>query len=154
MNAFEREQVDKICEAWYRYSDGIWINEIAGESRNMIAEKGIHGSNFKPDLIGPKVDKCNRHPDLEFMLYACEVFEELEVQQRWLLIAKIKNRALHKRDKSFYKYKTTQELARELGLTHDAYRSQLKRNREKVLEIDKRNRLYAYKTLLNSGQGP
>lgn len=146
MNQYEREQVDKICVAWWRWQSGEWINEIAREGKNMLGEKGVFGGGEKPEVLGSKVDKAKRREEeIEFMKYSEIVFNEFTNEQRWALIVRIDNETKHKKDKARYPLMKPRELAEHLNITYDQYRDRLRNARAKVLRIDKQLRPYVYK---------
>lgn len=145
MNQYEREQVDKICIAWIRYETSEWIHDIAKEGKNMLGEKGVFGGGEKPDTMGPKIDKAqDMEEELEFMRYALEVFRELDVVQKWILLAAPYNALKHKQDKARHPLKKPRELAEYVGMTYDQYRDRLRTARAKVLRIDRQLRPYVY----------
>lgn len=146
MNQYEREQVDKICEAWLRSQMGETVEDVAREGKNMLGEKGVFGGGEKPDVMGPKIDKCRKQlrEEMEFAEHAERIFEELDVTQRWVLTARLFNVKMNKKNRVGNPLLKPRELAEYVGLTYDQYRDRLRNARAIVLRIDKQVRPYVY----------
>lgn len=147
MNDYEREQVDKICLAWWLIATGEAVNMIAGKGKNVMADFRDYGGVYssegnKPEIVSCKVDEIRYEIEWDFLYYAEDIFEHLNNDQRWVLI--VKKFCEHQWQTRKGPPMNSRQLADYLNITYDQYRDRLRNAREKVLRIDKQLRPHAY----------
>ncbi|KZZ72366.1 hypothetical protein A3765_28580 [Oleiphilus sp. HI0130] len=145
MNKYEREQVDAICFAYWLHVSGVH-NDIPKEGKTILADYvelgGVYSSEgYKPELVGAKAERLRNCEETEFMLYASEVFNNIELAQQWILVVEY---YYNRRNPSKEKPLTGKQLAEKLGITHDQYRHKKRAGRNMVLGMDKVLRPHVY----------
>ena len=148
MNKYEREKVDQIVLAWWHQAFG-YQNDIPKQGKSILNDfvtmGGIYSSQgVKPELVSDKAEKLRWNRESALMMYSEVVFERLQVEQRWVLVADYYyNRQEPKKNAQL----SAREIAAHLDLTYGQYRDRLRSSRARVLEIDKELRPYIYQSL-------